>query len=640
MNPVFPRLHGEIETPRPLYARHGRVDVTGWCLAEGQAKPPAMRLVTPAGTLTASGKKKRSDVPKLFPAERSAAGCGFRIAGTLPAGVYLASVEAGLPDGSWHVFKQYTLAVETEPLAAAIESPPSPVKESVRVQGWALHPRHPVEELHLQYGNQRLRCEIGLPRPDVPELFPGTPHAARSGFISEKNLPVGRGRLRLRARLANGDIQYARTTHNISVETDEDNPQPVRLGASRAELGPSAREIAPAAAEPPPEHPLNILFVLYGDFFSNSAIHVASLANELAARGHHAAVAVPRDAETLHIHASPRFAAATYADAAGLFPGGREPDVIHAWTTRETVRQFAEEWRARAGAKLVVHLEDNERQILTLTLGRDAAELEALADAELDRLVPSDLSHPRRSRKFLAQADGITVITERLREFAPPGRPVHTIWPAADERFFFPRPRSDAFRRQLDLAPETTVLFYHGNVHASNAGEVRSLYEAVLRLNQGGSPITLIRTGVDTCDFLGDLAATVAPHVLALGQVEHHRHLAPLMALADIFVQPGEPDLFNDYRFPSKLPEFFALGRPVVLPRTNLGTIVRHGVDAYVLDRADAPGIIAAIQELRRDRALYERLSSGAVAFATAHFSWRRSAEALVAFYLQMAVPR
>jgi glycosyltransferase involved in cell wall biosynthesis len=71
----------------------------------------------------------------------------------------------------------------------------------------------------------------------------------------------------------------------------------------------------------------------------------------------------------------------------------------------------------------------------------------------------------------------------------------------------------------------------------------------------------------------------------------------------------------------------------VVLPRTNLGALVRHGIDAYVLDRADAGGIAAAVQELRRDPPLSERLSRGAVEFAAAHFSWRRSAESLEGFY-------
>ncbi|MDP2137548.1 MAG: glycosyltransferase, partial [Candidatus Didemnitutus sp.] len=132
--------------------------------------------------------------------------------------------------------------------------------------------------------------------------------------------------------------------------------------------------------------------------------------------------------------------------------------------------------------------------------------------------------------------------------------------------------------------------------------------------------------------------ARVAPFVLSLGLISHHRHLPPLMALADIFVQPGVPDEFNNYRFPSKLPEFFSIGRPVVLPRANLGATLRHGVDAYVLDQADAAGIAAAIVELRGDPALSARLADGAVAVAAARFSWRRSAEVLASFYRTVAL--
>jgi glycosyltransferase involved in cell wall biosynthesis len=112
------------------------------------------------------------------------------------------------------------------------------------------------------------------------------------------------------------------------------------------------------------------------------------------------------------------------------------------------------------------------------------------------------------------------------------------------------------------------------------------------------------------------------------------------MALADIFVQPGVPDAFNDYRLPSKLPEFFSIGRPVVLPRTNVGENVRHGVDAYVLERADAAGIARAVRELRADARLAARLAEGAVRFAAENFSWRRSAEALAKFYSDLTPSR
>ena len=75
-----------------------------------------------------------------------------------------------------------------------------------------------------------------------------------------------------------------------------------------------------------------------------------------------------------------------------------------------------------------------------------------------------------------------------------------------------------------------------------------------------------------------------------------------------------------------------------MLPRANLGTTLRHGVDAYVLDQADAAGITAAVRELRGDRGLYDRLAQGATAYAAQNFSWRRSAEALARFYSTLTV--
>jgi hypothetical protein len=285
---------------------------------------------------------------------------------------------------------------------------------------------------------------------------------------------------------------------------------------------------------------------------------------------------------------------------------------------------------------VVVHLEDNEQQILALSLQRSWSELERLPDTELDRLVPPDLSHPRHSRAFLAAADGITVITDTLRDFVPAGRPVRLLLPAADARFFFPRPAPENLRRLLARRPGELILFYHGNVHAANAAEMRELYAAVLQLNDAGVPVTLLRTGRDTVDFLGDLTSRVAPHVISLGLVRHH-HQPPLMALADCFVQPGWDDAFNRYRLPSKLPEFFALGRPVILPRSNVGTLARHGTDAFVLDRADAAGIARAVTELRDNPPLREQLARGAAEFAATHFSWRRSAATLANFYAELA---
>lgn len=622
-------LRGEIETPRPLRAAAGHVELTGWCL-DGD-RVPAVRLVTATATLPATTYVARPDF--------GGATCGFTITGQLPAGIHLAHFEAQRADGTWETFRRYSLRVDPAPLAIALEWPQSTgtVTDRVRFAGWAVHPRHPLRSLSLRFGHQDVPCDRTTARADVAALFPLAPHARDGGFITREKLPAGHGQLRLRATLADGSVTVARTDVTVSIAADENTPASLDLAAPRVGLPRHARPPA-APAAPTAAHPLNVLIVLPGNFAANNSLQATALADELAAAGHRCAVAVSCDKSTVAIHAAPRFTPLTHAEAATFrFADGRPADVIHAWTTREIVRLTATTLQRATGARLVVHLEDNEQQILALTVGRSAAELEQLPDAELNRLITPDLSHPRRAREFLTAADGLTLITARLREFAPVAARCLTLWPAADARYFFPRPRPDAFRALLGFGPDTTVLFYPGNVHAANAAEVRELYAAVARLNESGVPVRLIRAGVDAVDFLGAHATRAREHVIELGPISHHRHVPELMALADILVQPGVPDAFNDYRFPSKLPEFFALGRPVVLPRTNLGEKARHGVDAYVLERADAAGIVRAVRELRADPALAARLAEGAQRFSAEHLSWRRSAESLAKFYAALA---
>ena len=625
----------ELETTGPHLAPAGRLVLRGWCASTASPQPPQIRLVCGATVLTLSARHDRPDVAAALALPDSARACGFEFAGTVPPGAHLARLEASIDGTGWHCLRRFLLASTSDTLHGAIEYPIGPVVgESVRIQGWCAHPHTALASLELHYGNRRTACEFGLPRSDVAALVPSSPDAARAGFISVKNIPVGHGPLRLCARDTAGRLHFLTTDRRIDIRTDEENPLPLDLSVPAARLGP--RHPAGAAAAPAPaDRPRRILFVLYGDMTSNSALHVAALAEQLIARGHQCVVAVPRDADTLRYHPGARFRCATYAECgerAALFADGAAPDIVHAWTTAERVRRFSLAICASTGAQLVVHLEDNEGAIFETTTGHTAAELVALPPAELDALVGDDHSHPRRRGEFLARTAGCTLILDRLDELLPPGKPARILWPAAAPEFF-ERPIPWELREALGWDRDHTVLFYHGNLHPTNRAEMAELHEAVVALNLAGTPTTLLRAGRDFCALPGDLAARAAPHIVALGRIDNHAHLAPLLALADIFVQPGSPDSFNNYRFPSKLPEFFATGRPVILPRTNLGAVVRHGVEAFVLDQADAAGIAAAVRTIHADPSLAARLAVGAAAFAREHFSWDRSAESLATFY-------
>lgn len=382
---------------------------------------------------------------------------------------------------------------------------------------------------------------------------------------------------------------------------------------------------------------MNVLFLLYHDFTANSSYHVHSLACQLVQRGHSCAVAAPFRKETIDtLSANPPYAVRDFLDLRDQwiqFPDGHGPDIVHAWTPREVVRQLVDDVRARHSFRLVVHLEDNERHLTERSLGRGKwADLARLPRLELDGLIPGHLSHPQRSEELLASADGVTVILDRLRELVPAGVPVAEFWASADEDLFYPRRRDEAKRLEWKIAENEIALAYTGNVHASNAAEVRSVYLAVAMLNREGQPARLIRTGRDFVPFLGEKDDWARQHSIELGFVDR-AEMPRVLAASDYLVQPGAPGPFNDYRFPSKVPEFFAIGRPVILPRTNIGLVTRHLEDAYVVDKADACTIFDAVMALQADPQLAARLSAAGTRFFHEHLRWHVGAERLMELY-------
>ncbi len=380
---------------------------------------------------------------------------------------------------------------------------------------------------------------------------------------------------------------------------------------------------------------MNILFVLYNDFNSNSASHVHNFANELVKLGHDCAVAVPANKESISNLGPASYQGIHFPDALEgrfTFRDGRAPDILHAWTPREVVRAFCAKLRDKHGSRLFVHMEDNEWHLLELALGAPLRRILLSSDSELDKRVQAHLSHPRKGREFLSSADGITVIIDRLKELVPGQKPVLELWPSAEPNLFRPMPRKEHSLTTLGVPRNSAVLVYTGNVHNANAHEVRSLYLAVAILNREGQPTTLVRAGRDYCPFLGPEEQWGRQHSIELGMVPH-KQIPEVLAVADILVQPGRPDPFNDYRFPSKLPEFLSAGRPVIVPKTNIASRMTHKKHAFVLENANALAIAGAVQEILGNRALYQQLANGATEFFEQHLSWSRSADKLNRFY-------
>jgi O-antigen biosynthesis protein len=380
---------------------------------------------------------------------------------------------------------------------------------------------------------------------------------------------------------------------------------------------------------------VNILFVNYGDFTTNSLNHIAGFANTLCGLGHACAVAVPERKDTVTVIPDPQFIPLTYAEVLENprpFPDGRPADIVHAWTPREVVRKFILAYQPQQHARLVIHLEDNEEFLLAAWLGQPVERLADLAETEIERGVLAALTNPRRYRHLLRAADGVTVIVDTLRQFVPAGVTCRLLEPGVDFLRYHPQPADMAYRHSLGLRENEKVLVFTGSNTFVNEPEIRDLYLAVARLNGSGVPTRLIRTGFNSPGFQASLTDEVKELVIDLGFVDKGQ-LPRLLALADVLVQPGRAGPFNNYRLPSKLPEFFSMGKPVILPAANLGLLLQDGVDAILLQTGSPEEIADACRRVFQDPALAQTLGANATRIAREHFDLPQNASRLAEFY-------
>ncbi len=372
---------------------------------------------------------------------------------------------------------------------------------------------------------------------------------------------------------------------------------------------------------------MNLLFALHHSLSCNSASHVDGIARELSRFGYDCLVAVPDKPEEASRFDPYPYRVATFEEVLAdprRFRNGKGPDFLHAWTPRERMRHFRDRLAEAASFQTIIHLEDNEDYIARTALS--PAQYQQVLDEALPYPFPDHLSHPIRSQDFFRSASGATVLIDQLAKHVPFEMPTAEFWPAVDESIWYPRPRNDDLREKMGIGKEEIVLTYHGNMHSANHREIRSLYLAVAMLGREGIPARLVRVGRDSIEHTPEYRHWAKQFTISVGYIVNRKKLSNILAMADVFVQPGTSDPFNDYRFPSKLPEFFAMGRPVVLPKTNIGLVTKHQKDAYVLDHADGTSIFEAVRRICSDKALYQTLADGALQFSRSQFSWQKSA--------------
>lgn len=208
-----------------------------------------------------------------------------------------------------------------------------------------------------------------------------------------------------------------------------------------------------------------------------------------------------------------------------------------------------------------------------------------------------------RCRQEALAADRVLVPSEYVRATmvarGTPAERISVLPYGVDVERFHPQPRGDrkVFR-----------MLFVGNL--SQRKGIKYLLEAVRRLKLPQAELVLVGRIVGS-------AAALAPYADVFRHVPHvpYHEVHRLFAEADLFVYPSlhEGSAFATY-------EALASGLPVIAT-PNTGSVVRDGVDGYLVPPRDIEALMARIEQLYRDPARRQEMAMRARERAL-EFTW------------------
>ena len=383
---------------------------------------------------------------------------------------------------------------------------------------------------------------------------------------------------------------------------------------------------------------MNIIFVSHGGLTAQSTYHILSIAEQLKELGYSCIVCVPsleKESSKILQCVIPILEFKEAQKGKLYFENGKGPDCVHCWTPREMVREFTLYIQQRYGCPYFVHLEDNEREILNRELREITYEkLAKLSEKEQDSYIINKKIriNPHRSWEFLKGSAGCTVLIERLKEHVPQGVPCQLFWPGYDTFFrtCLSEKRPEICKR-LEIPADGFIVLYSGAFHEINYNEISRMVSVLKILHWRGLPIYFIKTGSNVFPWLLSKGADDG-WVKDLGFVPR-KDLLDVYAVANVLIQPGNSDPFNDYRFPSKLPEALIQGVPIILPQTNLGEVLADQHEALVTCSGSMDELAEKIVWLYEHPEEARQIGKNGQEFARNNLTWEKAASVIEQFY-------
>lgn len=245
----------------------------------------------------------------------------------------------------------------------------------------------------------------------------------------------------------------------------------------------------------------------------------------------------------------------------------------------------------------------------------------------LHRRLRSAFAVWRRTRIRRRGLDGLTVVSHTLeRAVEPLGLPVQLVWGGVDPGLFSPT--------TITTPGDKLTIGYAGNFQPYQG--LPTLLEAVGSLVARGRDLELILVGDPGATGVDRLARQLlGERVTLAGQVAYEA-VPEALARANVLVIPRPDSRPARAGFPSKLPEYMALGKALVITDVgDQGRVVRDGESGLVVPPSSSSALAAALERLR-DEPLRDRLGQTARAVAQDELSWRAATDSLLDFFVRL----
>lgn len=234
---------------------------------------------------------------------------------------------------------------------------------------------------------------------------------------------------------------------------------------------------------------------------------------------------------------------------------------------------------------------------------------------------------------FRTRADGTTVISAALKrravELGVRSETIVTIPGGCDAMTIEARSRKDR-RSPNGVEPGTQLIGYSGTLLR---GDADLLFEAFARIHRARPGVRLVLIGNPKVPVPPD------PAIIQTGFVPFE-HMVDWLASCDLLLLPQRDTIANRGRWPSKVNDYLAVGRPIVT--TAVGDVAKlfneQTIGKAVAD--DAEAVAAAAIALLDDQGRRDECGRNARALAEGPLAWPALAARLDEFYSRVLALR